>query len=147
MHSPLKAEKITGAVSQDSTEKHSGEFSAKIENISDTDTTDIVRWNIKVKPETKYKVSVWVKGKVIVLKKGQGAGAALWASAGPQKDFWGNKNGTQKFMRKAGSFDWTQISMEFTTRKGDEQLILNAQLRLASGTLWVDDVEVVELPK
>lgn len=147
MHSPRKATKVTGAVAKDSTVKRSGETSVRIDNANITDSTEVVRWNIFIKPETKYKVSVWVKGKGIVLDKKNRCGAAIWASSGPEKGFWGNKQGGHKFLKKGGDFDWTQLSFELDTRDIDEQLIVTIQLRLSKGTLWIDDVEIIEQNK
>jgi len=147
MHTTTKGVKVTGAVLKDVKVKHKGESSIRIENSTSTDISEVIRWDLMVKPNTTYKISVWVKGKDITLNSKWAPGAAIWASAGPEKGFWGNKKGIHKFMKQGGSFDWTQLTCEFTTRKIDEQMIVNIQLRQAKGTLWIDDIEIIEQNK
>ncbi len=146
MHAYEKGLKVTGAISKDTAEKRRGEASVRIDNASTTDITELVRWNLTVKPNTTYRVTAWFKGQDIELNKPGDAGAAVWAAAGPSKGFWGDKKGTQTFMKKGGSFDWTSLTCQLTTRENDQQMIVNLQLRRAKGSLWIDDVEVVEVP-
>lgn len=134
----------TGSVFRDDTIKHSGKSSVKIENKKPVNTTGVARWDIKVKPETTYKITIWTKGKDVKKAK-DGVGAALWASSGPKKDFWSNKKGGYKFLKKEGSYDWTPLEIVFKTRPEDEMMIINAQLRWSSGTVWFDDIEVTEV--
>lgn len=134
----------TGSVTKDDTVKRSGKSSVKIENKKPVNTTAIVRWNINVKPDTMYKITIWTKGKNVKKGKG-GVGSALWASTGPKKGFWSDKKGGHKFLNKNGDYDWTPMKIIFTTRPEDEQMIINAQLRWSSGTIWFDDIEVTEV--
>jgi acetyl esterase/lipase len=145
MHASKKGLEMTGSVNKDTAVKHSGEASTRIGNASTTDVTELTRWDTSVKPNTSYQVTVWCKGKDIELNKPNASGASLWAQAGPEKGFWTNRQGGAGFMKKGGSFDWTPLSCLFTTRPGDEQLIVSVQLRHAKGSLWVDDLELKEM--
>jgi hypothetical protein len=146
MHTYEKDLKVTGALSKDTAVKHSGESSARIDNATTTDITELVRWNLTVKPNTTYKLTAWFKGQDIQLNKPNAPGAAIWVAAGPSKGFWGDKKGAAKFMKKGGTFDWTPLSCQFTSRENDEQMLINIQLRRGKGTLWIDDIEAVEVP-
>lgn len=147
MNATTQGVKVTSAVSKDVKVKHQGESSVRIDNATSTDIGQIVRWNLMVKPDTTYQISVWVKGKDITLNSKGAPGAAIWVSAGPVKGFWRNKKGTHAFMKRGGSFDWTQLTCELKTRKTDEQMMVTIQLRQAKGTLWIDDVKIIEKNK
>jgi hypothetical protein len=134
-----------GAVYKDTEVKHEGDASVRIENGDKKTSTSIVRWDLPAKPETTYRITVWFKGKGIAY--GKGGQAMVWFSAGPKKGYWGDRKGTYKALKKAGDYDWTPVTCQFTTRDVDELFYVNINFRWGTGTLWVDDVELIEVEK
>lgn len=124
--------------------KYSGEFSVKIVNGSD-DNIGVLRNEgfIPVKTDTTYVLTFYVKGEDIT---GKGGACAFVSFASKSGGFWSDpKRGTiwsENVLN--GTFDWTKQELKFTTDNTAEILLLGLQLRNASGTVWFDDVSLVE---
>jgi hypothetical protein len=145
MGSRAKDVRATGAVYRDTEVKRSGEASVRMESGDMKTSTSLARWDLPAKASTTYRITVWVKGKGIeYAKDGQ---TMVWFWAGPKKTFWQDRKGVYKVLKRAGDHDWTPITCEFTTRDGDELLYINLNFRWAKGTLWIDDVDLVEVTK
>ncbi|WP_260405254.1 S-layer homology domain-containing protein [Paenibacillus sp. 598K] len=116
----------------DATEKRSGNSSLKIVNRqSETPNTYMnIHQAVSVKPNTKYRISVWVKGNNVDRVR-------LTMSWDPT---FGEEVGGFK-----GTYDWKLLEYEMTT--GLEQKSFNFMI-ISDGitdALWIDDISVVEV--
>lgn len=91
--------------------------------------------NLRVKPATRYKLSVWAKA-VNLQPVGDGLGAMLFCEGG-------DRTGSVK-----GDSEWTQLSTELET--GDRtQLLVHCLIGAfggATGTVIYDDISLTEIP-
>lgn len=83
---------------------------------------------IPVKPDTTYVFKAWVKAEEL---QGQNA----WFPGGPGWQW------RTKF--PAGTYDWTEITAEYTTGSSASSMEMMIVLENI-GTIWVDDIEVME---
>ncbi len=113
---------------------HSGERSLRIRSDSGADTS----WHtdVEVDPQTRYRLSAWIKTKGIEAVKG-GMGALL--------NVHGMGKTTTDVVR--GTKGWTRVTVRFNSRKREKISIncLYGGWGQATGTAWYDDVEVVPL--
>ncbi len=132
---------------RDETVKRSGKYSLKITNPSFDNITKVLQYNIPVEGNTKYIFRCYVKGQGI--DRNQGKSIGVWAgfNAGPDKTFWSDNKGTLFAPKFEGDFDWQKVEVEVTTRENDNRGMIQVQLRNAKGTLWIDDLELIEAPK
>jgi hypothetical protein len=133
---PLGWAKPSGVWGVDTATSVSTPASLKITNQSGQDT--IIVQVVNLEPETDYHFSCWMKGADIVGDK-PGSGARFYMQDG-SKTF---RDGSPAGMFKAGvgTFDWGKIEFNFNSRDvktGKATIYLS--LRLASGTVWYDDV-------
>ncbi|MFC1584549.1 hypothetical protein ACFL5V_03265 [Fibrobacterota bacterium] len=97
------------------------------------------RWiqNLNLLPNTNYTVSAWVKGENIAPQAGAAYGACVGVMTG------GLSNA------EAGTFDWKQIHLNFTS-PADGQVTICCRLgkngSISTGKVWFDDVVVEERP-
>ena len=136
-----------GAIGRSAKVKKQGcAYALLIQNGLRTDITDVSQM-IKVKPDTAYRISVWVKGSNIQPSARYGGGAFLWAVWGP-KDYWSHQHFmAQQPKPSTGTFDWRKFTFTTDTGKGARHMMLRLQLRCASGKVWFDQVSVVEIGK
>ncbi|MBN1818466.1 MAG: family 43 glycosylhydrolase, partial [Sedimentisphaerales bacterium] len=109
-----------------------GSRSVKISSTSGAD----ISWsqNIRVKPETEYRLVGWIKTDNV-----RGARGALL-----------NLHNIQSVMTPAvtGTKDWTKVECRFNTGANDQIQIncLFGGWGLSTGTAWYDDIELIEVP-
>lgn len=121
-----------GAVSVDTTEKHEGKNSIRIDNPAADDS--FLKQPIVVKPKTRYRLTGYIKTKD-VLVKGTGATLALEGGFEHTESITGNQN-------------WKKVSFEFDTGPLDVVRVgprLGHHSSLARGVAWFDDLQLVEL--
>jgi BppA domain 1 len=94
--------------------------------------------SVPVKPNTVYTATAWIKGKDIVPKAKKGCAMARLYIGKPKP------GGTLKSTPSMkGTFDWKQVTVTFETGDYDRISFL-VYLHKSTGTLWVDDVSLVE---
>ncbi|WP_158289300.1 beta-galactosidase [Paenibacillus flagellatus] len=110
------------------TERHSGERSLKIANRTprQNDVYVNVMQRVAVKPNTTYTFRAWVKGD-------------------NAKDVWfpGGAGWKQRTPFPSGTYDWTQVTADYTTGP-DETFYTFTVLSENAGTVWVDDLSMTE---
>ena len=118
----------------DSTVAHSGKHSLKIISKAGSDASWAL--NLPVKPNTRYRLSAWIRTKGF--QKNTGLGALL------------NLHQLQKSGKTSAverDADWTRVNSEFESGS-NQQLTLNLLFGgwgQSKGEAWWDDIEVVEL--
>jgi len=127
--------------SWDSTVKHSGNHSAKIE-ILGNESKISGRWisdEIPVKPNTTYTFSTWGKTENV-------GGIYVPAVRIVEIDANGTKNySTQRNLNFGSEVkDWTQKNLTFTTLNTTAKVIVYANIWKGYGSFWFDDVELHE---
>jgi hypothetical protein len=128
---------------RDDAVKHGGKSSVRFETGLPTDIDSLYQM-IPVEPNTRYKISVWVKGENLVSNDRDGV--RIWANYGPATDYW--KLQTPSSVAPTvhdGTFDWEPIEVTVNTNKDAALLVVNIQLRRASGKAWFDDVAIAKL--
>ena len=133
-------------VSIDTTNSRSGGQSVRIYNPRDIYYTRVDQLRIPCKPHTKYIVKAYAKCQDINSSRKGGARIFVGPAKleypivqfGPQFLQW------QKKLQYPYSFNWTKFeSTVFNSGKYSE-LSITLYLRNASGTIWFDDIELVE---
>jgi hypothetical protein len=111
-----------------------------IENTRGQDT--IICQVIKLKPNTKYRFSCWMKGENI--KSSKKFGGARFYLQDKGKIVWdGSPAGL--FKRAVGSFDWGKVEFSFNSNSFKSgSAVIYLTLRFASGKVWYDDVIIEE---
>lgn len=126
---------------------HNDDQSVAITNPAKKYYTRIDQLNIPVKPNTKYMVRAYIKGMNLEHSKKCGS-ARIFVGA----DGIVNKTvaiagpGIERAKMKAvdpWSFDWTEFKTTFNSRK-NTKIGLTIYLHFTQGTIWVDDVELIE---
>jgi hypothetical protein len=94
----------------------------------------------RLKPGTRYRLTFWVKCRDVVPVPAAQAlsGAVVNISAG--RNLWFPAGGF------SGSFDWTRQGFDFETPDdfGAGNPYMRLWLKRAGGTVWLDDVHLVE---
>ena len=149
-HTQEKDAQRTGEIALDEIVKHSGKRSVRITNRSMTDIT-IVQYSpesflsrsaLKVKPNRRYVIRWWVKGKDI---HDRGTGPILMLYYISAKD--GKQHRTDSYESTPlphGTFDWQSREFAFVTDAHAVTMTFSLQLRWTTGTVWYDDVELLE---
>lgn len=118
----------------DENEKHSGQKSALIVNKTATDAR--FRQEIKVKANTYYKLSCWIKAENVGAEA-KGANISVDGITDTSKDVRGN--------------NWEYVELYGKTDKGQKEIIVTLGLggygSLNTGKAWFDDLVVEELSK
>lgn len=118
----------------DNTQKHSGDFSLCIKSNFPNDAR--VKQNIKVKGDTFYKISCWVKT-LNVGYGSKGANISIEGLVDTSKDVKGTSGG------------WQYIELYGKTSKNQKSMMITVGLggysNLNTGTAWFDDVKVEEI--
>ncbi|MGN7763490.1 beta-galactosidase [Paenibacillus sp. 22594] len=107
---------------------HSGNNSLKISNASPRQSNVFINVSqtLQVEPETTYEFKVWVKGD---------NANNVW--------FPGGTGWKQRKSFPAGTYDWREVSFEYTTAAGEVSYPL-VILSENTGTVWLDDLSVVK---
>lgn len=130
---------IRGTLARDTAVHHGGAAAVRFENALTTDISELRQPLTGIRPNTVYRVVVWLKGEGIRLNARDGCGPIVWAVPG-------TGDATARVpIRRDGTFDWTRFEFEVETGPGIDRLALVLQLRRASGKLWYDDVAVHKL--
>ncbi|BBH24555.1 hypothetical protein Back11_59000 [Paenibacillus baekrokdamisoli] len=106
---------------------HSGKASLLITNSTPLSPNKYINvmQNIAVKPNTTYEFKAWVKGENV-------------------KDVWfpGGKNWDYRKMFPTGTYDWTEITYEYTTGANETSFPFLILSENAIGKVWTDDVSM-----
>ncbi|MBN8217240.1 MAG: carbohydrate binding domain-containing protein [Spirochaetes bacterium] len=131
---PAKGEE--GPVFVDNAEAHTGRQSLALRHKS-VESYSSVRIKIAVKPATEYTASVWMKAEAVAPAPAGASGSARLFIEGD-----GGKTLAATIPEK-GSFGWKRVAVTFTTGSAAELPVI-LYLHRASGTVWFDDLELVE---
>lgn len=125
----------------DSSERHSGDCSCKIEIKDDGGPLD---WfggyadPIKVEPNIRYRISAWIRGNDI--HGGKGATVS-----------WGERDEDGKTLNNnhisegmCGTFPWTKVEKVIKTSAKADTLIIGAAFK-AYGVVWYDDFSLTKV--
>ncbi len=135
---------VKATINRDTIVKHGGAYALRITNELPTDTCSLVFPPTPIAKSTSYKVRVWIKGEKIVPSPNGGSGVLIWMSTGPKEKFWENQVHIAKAPpQNKGDFDWIPFEFQVDAGATAEMAKVSVQLRRSSGTLWVDDVELV----
>ena len=135
----------TSTVSQDSLIKHGGNYSVKLENSNGEDSVAVSTREIPIDPALRYRVKVWVRGENIESVSKE-SGVFLWIHQGPKEEFWSNDASVRKPHRipdAIGSFEWIPFEVDVASRPQDNLIRIAVQIRKSTGSLWIDDVELL----
>jgi len=124
--------KLIEPIQLDSATAHGGRHSAKIASDS-LQINNINRQYVKLKPQTAYTLTVWIKTRDVTGNPG--------AQVYPY-EFDGAKGGGPA-ITVTGTSDWKRYRQTFTTGSDGEGRI-NFRIFGATGTAWFDDLELVE---
>ena len=127
---------------------HNDDQSIAITNPAKKYYTRIDQLNIPVKPNTKYMFRAFIKGMNLEHSKKCGS-ARIFIGANGKVDspLTLTGPGLQRAKMKAvdpWSFDWTEFKATFNSKKNTE-IGLTIYLHFTKGTIWVDDVELIEV--
>ena len=148
-----KDQQPTATLALDETVKHSGKRSVRIENRDMRDIT-YVRYSTErfaarredphnLRPNRRYAIRWWVRGQEI---DPAGTGPILMMHIYSTKE--GKTYGTpaaEETERPKGTFDWQPREFVFITDPYARWITFTLQLRWTTGTVWYDDVELVDL--
>lgn len=142
----------TGTVALDEQVKHSGERSVRIENEDMRDIT-LVQYSTErfagdpgdphnIRPNRRYLVRWWVRGENV---NPAGTGPILMMYYRSERDGKAYRTDTYEQGRlPAGSFDWQLRQFVFITDEHACWASFSLQLRWTTGTIWYDDVELLD---
>ncbi len=120
----------------DNTVSHTGKASLCIRHKS-AESYSRAACTVMLKPDTEYTASVWIKmAKVVPSAKGDSCAARLYVCNDS-----GGELGVSPLAQ--GTSGWKQVSVTFNSGKCTTVPVL-LYLHNASGTVWFDDVEIVE---
>ncbi|MDB6075867.1 MAG: dolichyl-phosphate-mannose--protein O-mannosyl transferase [Verrucomicrobiaceae bacterium] len=127
-----------GTMAIDDTQKHANRASLRVDNVKAVDT--LVKQKVPVKPNTRYRMTAFIRTKdVTPLKSGSKEGASM-AIAG----------GFIKTPSVTGTKVWTRVTFEFITR-GETEIDIGPRLghygNRLTGTAWFADLSLVEIGK
>ena len=141
----------TGKILPDTAVKHTGRYSARLENADPRDIT-VLQYSTEqadaggqpaILPNHRYVIRWWVKGERVdsadagpivmmnVVSTRQGQTYRTFAS--------------ENWPLPRGTFDWQQRQLTFITDAQARSAIFSFQLRWATGIIWYDDVEIEDL--
>ncbi len=149
----FKDQQPTATLALDEQVKHSGKRSVRIENRDMRDIT-YVRYSTErfaahpedphnLRPNRRYAIRWWVRGQDV---DPAGTGPILMMRIASAKD--GKMYGTfaaEELTLPKGTFDWQQREFVFITDPYARWMTCTLQLRWTTGTVWYDDVELVDL--
>jgi hypothetical protein len=146
-----KQEKLTGKIVPDAAAKHSGRFSARLENADPRDIT-VLQYSTEraaaggtptILPNRRYAIRWWVKGEGV---ESTDAGPILMMNVVSVRQGQSYRTFTgESGPLPRGTFDWQQRQLTFTTDAKARYAAFSFQLRWATGIIWYDDVELEDL--
>jgi hypothetical protein len=144
----------TGRISLDETIRHGGQRSVRLENGDPRDIT-VLYYSTEpfvghpddphnIKPSRRYRIRWWVKGENVVPA---GAGPILMLFYYSRRGGHDTRTDTYEIGVELpkGTFDWQRREFTFITDDAARWLGFSLQLRWSTGTVWYDDVEMVDL--
>lgn len=143
----------TATITMDETTRHSAARAARLENRDMRDIT-LVSYSTEryvtqpddphnIRPNRRYLLRWWVKGEKV---EPSGTGAIMMMFYESQRDGkWSRTNQYEADPRPTGTFDWQQRQFVFITDEDARWACFTFQLRWTTGTIWYDDVELVDL--
>lgn len=153
IHERTKAPGQTATIAMDEQVKHGGARSVRIENRDMRDVT-LVMYSTEpfakrpddprnIRPNRRYRMRWWVKGENV---REDGTGPILMMFVTSEKD---GKPGRANASEPGGSlpegtFDWQQRQFVFITDENAKWAAFTLQLRWTTGTIWYDDVELID---
>ena len=149
----FKDQQPTAALALDEKVKHSGQRSVRIENRDMRDIT-YVRCSTErfaahpedprnVRPNRRYAIRWWVRGREID-SAGTGPILMMQVHSTNRGKAYGTPASEETSLPK-GSFDWQPREFVFITDPYARWISFTLQLRWTTGTVWYDDVELVDL--
>ncbi len=129
----------SGGFSRDSSIRHSGVFSARV-NAGDAEkylSTDL----IPIKPEETYNLSLWIKTNSVSAPEGISVNV-LQVDAANNAKGWYNAGAGYKLIRTGGTKDWQQYRLTldgFSAGTAYLKVYLRSDARIG-GSAWFDDV-------
>jgi len=145
----------TATIAMDEAIKHSGARSVRIENRDMKDIALVVYSTEafaarpedphNIHPNRRYMVRWWVRGESV---EPSGTGPIMMMFYMSQKDGKWYRTDTSEFGAQplpTGAFDWQQRQFAFITDENARWAAFTFQLRWTTGTIWYDDVELVDL--
>ena len=148
-----KDQRPTATMVRDETVRHGGRCSVRIEN---RDMRDIayVLYSTEpfagkpgdprnIRPNRRYVLRWWVKGQDV---DAAGTGPILMMHVLSMLDGKPRRDDTyEQSPLPKGTFDWQAREHRFVTGPAARWIVLTLQLRWTTGTVWYDDVELVDL--
>lgn len=133
-----------------------GKFSIRLTNGAPTDIAEVAyvaggqlptgeQW-MPCKPNMRYRLRFWVKGEGI----SRAGGIIVWCNTAPKgapNPWAAQRTHAFAFKELRGTFDWQRKWFDFCTNADDGLIRIVLQLRLCTGTVWIDDVELLEKEK
>ena len=153
LREPHKHQGPTATIAMDETVKHGGARSVRIENRDPRDIT-LVQYTTErfllrpddphnIRPGRRYAVRWWLKAENV---ESAGAGPILMMSVVSTHDGKTYRtHASEQSPRPVGTFDWQPRQLVFITDPYARWAGFTFQLRWATGTVWYDDVELVDL--
>ena len=149
---------VRGLVAKDSTAKHSGAVSVRLEaqpgapvvltpRLTGPSSDQWLPGPMTIAPGKKYLLRAWIKGENVVPAPSD-PNLTLYAVVGGGGDFFGGQNNNRivaKGCYQNGTWDWTPLEVEFET-SSSEVAVFVSFTAVASGKIWVDDIELVPVP-
>lgn len=103
----------------------------------------VIQRNIRLKPDTQYEISCYIRGRNIAVQPKSGAYIAV--TVGNKTLHYGSK-GLWKY--DTGTFDWTEVRHRFNSRYfGGTDAIVALGIRDSTGTAWFDSISLKEVGK
>jgi hypothetical protein len=148
-----KDQRPTATIAMDESVKHSGRHSVRIENRDMRDISYLLYSTEQfasrpgdprnIRPNRRYAVRWWVKGEKV---DPAGTGPILMMhvlsmhAGQPRRD-----DSYELTPLPKGTFDWQSREFRFVTGLEARWVVMTFQLRWTTGTIWYDDVELVDL--
>ena len=142
---------LTGKLLPDTTVKHSGQYSARLESGDLRDIT-VLQYSTErgdasgtptIRPNRRYVVRWWIKGEGV---ENGDAGPILMMNVISKKE--GQEYRTfsaDSSPLPQGTFDWQERELTFITDAYAQSVALSLQLRWATGVIWYDDIELEDI--
>lgn len=142
----------TAILARDGRVKHGGAFSVRIENRAMQDITYIgysaepfsghTDDPHRLRPNRRYLLRWWVKGEAV---SASGTGPLMMMFVMSREDGqWVRTNDHERDPVPTGTFDWQQRQFVFVTDEHAQWARFTFQLRWTMGTIWYDDVELLD---
>ena len=153
LREPHKQQGPTATIAMDEKTKHGGARSLRIENRDPRDIT-LIQYSTErftarpddphnIRPGRRYAVRWWLKGENV---ESAGAGPILMMGVISVKDGKTYRtHASEPPPRPLGTFDWQPRQLVFITDPYARSAGFTFQLRWATGTIWYDDIELVDL--